>query len=781
MAIITFLVCTLVAVLSYTQISSQRKILEMELNERIALMRTNLIERGKGFTINLSQQIENDLAAFNLSGVMETLKESTKINREIKYAVLMNSLGVVFIDTHRPDLAQVKLTGVRDKRALDQNNIVVITYLEGDESVIEIVNPLQISTEPWGVLRLVYTLRLLENEIAISREQIREETKRMIYRSILTALIFLAACLLLVFILATRLSKPLIRLTESARKLSKGDFSISSDIQIRSRDEIGVLGASFFEMSKDLESSYKKLEEYSNRYRALFEYSPTSLWEEDFSEVKIFIDGLRDKGIQDFGAYFNDHPEELKSCTDMIKILDVNKSTLRLYEADSKEALTESLDKILGDKSNDILKEQVLTIAEGKAFEIQCVNKTLKGREITVLMKASIPPGYEKTWGKVLISVHDLSERMRAVFLKDMFGRYLSEEVTNTLLENPDLVNLGGEKRSVTIMMSDLRGFTSLAERLEPEQVVQILNTYFEIMVEVLLKYNGTINEIIGDALLVIFGAPQKMPDRAERAIACAIEMQNAMVQVNKENRLQGLPEIEMGIGLNEDEVIVGNIGSSKRSKYGVVGSGVNMTSRIESYSVGGQILISDSVRKKAGEIIRIDEQREVIPKGAEVPLKIYEVGGIGAPYNLALEETDTFLATLGRKVPLLYTTLDGKDVGKDQLKGFITCLSRKDAEIELLESLKPLTNIKINLGNVPEELASRAFYAKVIEPTGKDPRRYVVRFTSISPEIAAYFQALRQYAARPSPRKNSCVITTPWISPTYLRFSSGYILPFEN
>ena len=749
MAIITVLVFTLVAVLSYTQISSQRKILEMELNERIALMRANLVERGKSFMINLSQQIENDLAAFNLSGVMQTLKESAESNKEIKYAILMDSSGVVFMDTHRPDLIQTQLTGERDRRALDQSKVAVMTYREGDESIIEIVNPLQISTDPWGALRLIYTLKLLENEIEISRKQIRQEIKRMIYRSILTSLLFLGACLLLVFILSTRFSKPLIRLTESARKLSKGDFSISSDIQIRSRDEIGVLGASFIEMSKDLESSYKKLEEYSNRYRALFEYSPTSLWEEDFSEVKIYIDGLRDKGIQDFKEYFNDHPEELKNCTDMIKILDVNESTLKLYEADSKEAMTKNLEKILTNKSHDILKEQVLTIAEGKAFEIQCINRTLTGREITVLMKASIPPGYEKNWAKVLISVHDLSERMRAVFLKDMFGRYLSEEVTNTLLENPDLVNLGGEKRSVTIMMSDLRGFTSLAERMEPEQVVQILNTYFEIMVEVLLKYNATINEIIGDALLVIFGAPQKMPDRAERAIACAIEMQNAMVKVNEENRLQGLPEIEMGIGLNEDEVIVGNIESSKRSKYGVVGSGVNMTSRIESYSVGGQILISDSVRKQAGEILRIDEQREVIPKGADAPLKIYEVGGIGAPYNLALEEKDPSLVALGRRVSLLYIALDGKDVGKDQLRGLVSCLSRKGAEIELEAPLEPLTNIKMNLGDVPEELASKNFYGKVMECTKKDANRYIVRFTSASPEVAAYFQALRQYAAK--------------------------------
>jgi len=152
----------------------------------------------------------------------------------------------------------------------------------------------------------------------------------------------------------------------------------------------------------------------------------------------------------------------------------------------------------------------------------------------------------------------------------------------NSLIENPSALELGGEKRSVTIMMTDLRGFTALSERLEPEKVVQMLNTYFEIMVEVVLKYNGTINEIIGDALLVIFGAPQEMSDRAQQAIACSIEMQNAMSQVNQENRAQGLPELEMGIGLNETEVIVGNIGSSKRSKYAVVGSGVNMTSRIE-------------------------------------------------------------------------------------------------------------------------------------------------------------------------------------------------------
>ncbi|NVM25550.1 MAG: adenylate/guanylate cyclase domain-containing protein, partial [Desulfobacterales bacterium] len=221
--------------------------------------------------------------------------------------------------------------------------------------------------------------------------------------------------------------------------------------------------------------------------------------------------------------------------------------------------------------------------------------------------------------------------------VKKIFGRYLSTEVMKSLLEDPLALELGGERRKVTIMMTDLRGFSALAERLEPEQVVQMLNNYLEVMVDIILQYNGTINEIIGDALLVIFGAPQQMPDRAQRAIACAIEMQNAIKEVNEQNQDMGSPELEMGIGLNDAEVIVGNVGSRKRSKYGVVGSGVNMTSRIESYTVGGQILVSESVRKEAGEVLRIDDQMEVHPKGAETPFTIYNVGGISGRYNLTL------------------------------------------------------------------------------------------------------------------------------------------------
>ena len=332
--------------------------------------------------------------------------------------------------------------------------------------------------------------------------------------------------------------------------------------------------------------------------------------------------------------------------------------------------------------------------------------------------------------------------------IKKMFGRYLSTEVMNSLLEDPSALELGGERRKVTIMMTDLRGFTPLSERLKPEQVVQMLNSYFEVMVDVVLQYNGTINEIIGDSLLVIFGAPQEMSDRAQRAIACAIEMQNAMAKVNEQNRAQGLPELEMGIGLNETEVIVGNIGSSKRSKYAVVGSGVNMTSRIESYTVGGQILISESVRQEAGEILRIDAQRDVLPKGAETPLRIYEVGGIAGHYNLALEAIDPALVTLAREIPLRYTVLSGTDVGEKKLESSVVRLSKNCAEITLGGPISILTNLRMNLGDVDEKLSARDFYGKVIERFGKKGSTQLIRFTSVPPEVDAYFQAHLKFAA---------------------------------
>lgn len=259
--IMTILMVTLVVILTYMQISSQTKLLEDALNKRIALMKENLIERGKSLIVNLAQQVENDIAAFNFSGALEAVKSRVESNPEIKYAILMDASGTVLINTLNPDAA-TPLTA-RDAAALEQREMAVTEYQESEETVIEIVHPVQISTEPWGVLRLIYTLNQLDREIETSRKQIWQEINRMVYKSTVTALGFLAVSFLIVFLLSTTFSKPLIHLTQSARKLSKGDFSVSASIQIRSRDEVGILAATFIEMSNELKNSYEKLEDYS--------------------------------------------------------------------------------------------------------------------------------------------------------------------------------------------------------------------------------------------------------------------------------------------------------------------------------------------------------------------------------------------------------------------------------------------------------------------------------------------------------------------------------------
>jgi adenylate cyclase len=233
----------------------------------------------------------------------------------------------------------------------------------------------------------------------------------------------------------------------------------------------------------------------------------------------------------------------------------------------------------------------------------------------------------QKAWAEVVASQKQLEMRNR--FIRQTFGRYLSYEVVESLLEKPGGLDLGGETRRVTILMTDLHGFTTLCETLAPQQVIAILNRYLEAMTDIILRHGGTINEIIGDAILAVFGAPTRHDDDARRAIACAVEMQATLEMVNAENHELGLPRVAMGAGLNTGEVVVGNIGSDRRTKYGVVGWHVNLSSRIESHARPGQILAAASTIQDAGAGLRINGQMEIVPKGVSSPMLIYDIAGI--------------------------------------------------------------------------------------------------------------------------------------------------------
>jgi len=333
----------------------------------------------------------------------------------------------------------------------------------------------------------------------------------------------------------------------------------------------------------------------------------------------------------------------------------------------------------------------------------------------------------------------NLALKRRNRFIRDTFGRYLSDEIVDTILKEGGL-RIKGEKRRATILMADLRGFTSISERLPAEHVVTMINIYLEIMTEIIQKYQGTIDEFIGDGILVIFGAPILRPDDPLRAVACAVEMQLAMTSVNERNRQSGYPEVALGIGINTGDVVVGNIGSKNRSKYAVVGRAVNLTARIESYTVGGQIFISENTLYECGDICRIDTAIKVMPKGVKKPLTIHEVGGIGGDFQLFLPpKKEITWIELKQGLPVQFTVVDWKHTGELGHGGAITKIAHNRVEIhsEVLPAL--LTNLRISLYDPGDHEITDDLYGKVVSYLSESPPALLVHFTSVPPEAETF------------------------------------------
>lgn len=333
-------------------------------------------------------------------------------------------------------------------------------------------------------------------------------------------------------------------------------------------------------------------------------------------------------------------------------------------------------------------------------------------------------------------------------FIKKTFGQYLSDDIVDTILESPEGTSLGGEKRVVTTLMSDLRGFTAITERLPAETVVRMINIYLEYMTDIILKHQGTIDEFFGDGILALFGAPVSRDDDARRAVACAMEMQLAMEDVNRQNRKEGFPQLAMGVGINTGELVVGNIGSKKRTKYGVVGSNVNLTFRIESYTVGGQVFISESTRQSCGPILRIDDQMDVLPKGVKNAITIYEIGGIYGKYNLMLpEKKEIPLVELENPLPVKFSILTGKHACDTVFPGVITRLAPAVEEAEILTEVdvNKLANLKVAIFDRSGNEMASDVYVKVMKNIDDSQNRYRVNFTSIPPEIKTLLEKINR------------------------------------
>ncbi len=230
----------------------------------------------------------------------------------------------------------------------------------------------------------------------------------------------------------------------------------------------------------------------------------------------------------------------------------------------------------------------------------------------------------------VLTVINLISEQRQTALLRTTFGRYVSPQILDHILAHPEKVHLGGERRDLTILFSDIRGFTSISEASEPEEVVEMLNEYLTRMVEILLAHGGTLDKFIGDAVMGFWNAPVLDSDHPRHAVACAIEMIRETAALRERWTAVGKAAIRIGIGINTGEAVVGNIGAEKVFGYTVIGDAVNLASRLESknkdYST--EIIISEFTRARIGDAVESFYLDEVKVKGKEKAVKIYEVRG---------------------------------------------------------------------------------------------------------------------------------------------------------
>ena len=338
---------------------------------------------------------------------------------------------------------------------------------------------------------------------------------------------------------------------------------------------------------------------------------------------------------------------------------------------------------------------------------------------------------------KMLNTILTVSEeRLRLVnFIRETFGRYLSKKVVDEILEMPEGRKIGGRRKTVTILMSDLRGFMSLSETRDPEELVRLLNRYLERMSKVILDHDGMIDEFIGDAILVVFGVTESRDDDALRAVACGLSMQNALIDLNKEIALEGYPPLEMGIGINTGTVIVGNIGSEARLKYGIVGAAVNTAARIESNTVGGQVLIGESTYRLVNESLTTEPPQAVMMKGMKRPLVNYSVKAVGPPYDIELDFRDDNQNGIQLSLPFHCWKVEDKKIAGESRFGETIMLNENVIIASIKPPLEPLTDIKLRFDFCMEAHCFDDIYGKILPPTDHDDKSHSqLRITSIKP-----------------------------------------------
>jgi adenylate cyclase len=296
----------------------------------------------------------------------------------------------------------------------------------------------------------------------------------------------------------------------------------------------------------------------------------------------------------------------------------INDSALEIFNFQQENVLNNHYAMVF--ENNDQLLE-LLEFAETKEHIFYEENILIhKENKETTQVNLTISPVFDEGSNSgVVISFEDLSDINK---VKTTFKKYVSESIVDELLLNDSSLELGGKEQEVCVLFCDIRGFTAMSEKLEPSKVVFLLNHYFEIMIRVLFKNKGTLDKIIGDELMVLFGVPEKDEQDVDNAIRTAKEMFVVLDQFNVEMQKKDLPEIRVGIGINYGKVISGNIGSSQQMNYTVIGDNVNLAARLCSAAKSNEVIISESVFEKLEEKQGFIKNQDLKVKGKSNAIK---------------------------------------------------------------------------------------------------------------------------------------------------------------
>jgi len=325
--------------------------------------------------------------------------------------------------------------------------------------------------------------------------------------------------------------------------------------------------------------------------------------------------------------------------------------------------------------------------------------------------------------------------------LREIEAELVATDIHKQVEENSDF-----QAREVTILLADLRGFTAIAAEFPAGTVIRMLNPLLIRMSEIIFKHGGVIDKFMGDAIMVLFGALTKRDDDVARALACAVEMQTKMQELNIEHRRQSLPELYMGIGINTGEVLAGVLGSDVYSEYTVIGDEVNLASRIEAFSLRGQILISNSTFENCRDFVETSEPMIVHVNGKSQTVSVREVLSIPTKGLKVPRQEIRRSHRVEVRLPFSYQLIRSGIVLPELLQGVIHDIGYHGVLVQLATPQPPMTEMKISVDLSHVCYLAENIYGKVVNQKTRDERMLTgVEFTSVPPSVNTKIQLFVQ------------------------------------